>query len=59
MAYIIDQERCEKDDNCLEACPVEAIGKEEDGSLVVRIDDCTDCGACEAVCNFRAIRSAA
>jgi len=31
MAYIIDQEKCEKDDHCLQACLVEAIGKKEDG----------------------------
>ena len=58
MAYIIDQEKCEKDDHCLEACPVEAIEKKLDGSLVVKADDCTDCGACEMVCNFAAIQAA-
>jgi ferredoxin len=55
MAYIINQEKCEKDDNCLEACPVEAIEKKEDGSLSVKVDECTDCGACEAACNVAAI----
>jgi len=58
MAYIIDQERCEKDDLCLEACPVGAIEKKDDGSLVVKVDDCTDCGACEVACNSTAIHSA-
>jgi NAD-dependent dihydropyrimidine dehydrogenase PreA subunit len=56
MAYTIDQIRCQKDDNCLEACPVEAIEKIGDGSLVVKVDDCTDCGACEAACDVGAIR---
>ena len=27
MAYIINQEKCEKDDHCLETCPVEAVEK--------------------------------
>jgi NAD-dependent dihydropyrimidine dehydrogenase PreA subunit len=57
MAYIIDQEKCEKDDHCLEACPVEAIEKKENGSLVVKVDECTDCGACELVCDVAAIHS--
>lgn len=55
MPYIIDQDKCDKDDNCIEACPVAAIDKKEDGSLFVKADDCTDCGACEPVCNFEAI----
>jgi Fe-S-cluster-containing hydrogenase component 2 len=58
MAYIIDQEKCDKDDHCLEACQVGAIEKRYDGSLIVKVDDCTDCGACETVCNFAAINSA-
>jgi NAD-dependent dihydropyrimidine dehydrogenase PreA subunit len=58
MAYIIDQEKCEKDDDCLKACPVEAIEKRDDGSLGVQVDDCTDCAACEEACNFAAIHSA-
>lgn len=58
MAYIIEQEKCEKDGHCLEACPVEAIEKNEDGSLVVKPDDCTDCGACEAACDLAAVHPA-
>lgn len=55
MPFVIDQEKCEKDDHCLDACPVDAIDKQNDGSLAVKPDDCTDCGACEAVCDFQAI----
>lgn len=55
MAYIIDQDKCDKDGNCLEVCPVAAIIKKEDGSYWVIADDCTDCGACEPVCNVQAI----
>lgn len=56
MPYTIDQGKCQKDDNCFDACPVEAIEKKDDGSLAVKIDDCTDCGACESACDFAAIR---
>lgn len=56
MPFIIDQELCEQDDHCLDACPVEAIEKADSGSLFVKADDCTDCGACEAICDFSAIR---
>jgi MinD superfamily P-loop ATPase len=57
MPYIIDQEKCQKDDHCLDSCPVEAIEKKDDGSLLVKPDDCTDCGACEATCDFAAIHA--
>ena len=55
MAYVIDQDKCQKDDNCIEVCPVGCIEKREDGSLFIKADDCTDCGACEPVCDFGAI----
>jgi NAD-dependent dihydropyrimidine dehydrogenase PreA subunit len=58
MAYIIEQDKCDKDDKCIEACPVACIDKAEDGSLSVRGDDCTDCGACEPVCPTGAIHPA-
>jgi NAD-dependent dihydropyrimidine dehydrogenase PreA subunit len=55
MAYVIDQDKCQKDDNCVEACPVAAIEKKEDGSLFIKEDECNDCGACEQVCEYDAI----
>lgn len=55
MAYVIDQDKCQKDDNCVEACPVAAIDKKEDGSLFIKEDECNDCGACEQVCDYQAI----
>jgi len=55
MAYIIDQDKCDKDGLCFEACPVAAIEKKEDGSYFVIADNCTDCGDCEPVCTTAAI----
>ena len=52
--YQIDQEKCKKDGDCVDACPIAAIEKKDDGSFNVG-DDCTDCGACEPVCETQAI----
>jgi MinD superfamily P-loop ATPase len=52
--YEIDQEKCKKDGDCVDACPTGAIEKRDDGSFNVG-DDCTDCGACEPVCETMAI----
>ena len=53
--YQIDQEKCKKDGDCVEACPTGTIMKNDDGSYYVG-DDCTDCSACETVCETQAIR---
>ena len=52
--YEIDQEKCTKDGECVDACPIGAIAKKDDGTFSVG-DDCTDCGACEPVCDTQAI----
>ena len=53
--YEIDYERCTKVGDCMEACPISVIEKKADGTITVG-DDCTDCGACESVCDAKAIR---
>lgn len=40
---------------CMEACPTEAIARKADGSIQVRKDSCTGCGACVEACPFGAI----
>jgi Fe-S-cluster-containing dehydrogenase component len=37
---------------CLEACPVDAIYREVDGTIQIRQDVCTGCGACVTACPF-------
>jgi len=52
--YAIDQERCLKVGDCAAACPIDVIVSVSDGSFAVG-EDCTDCGACEPVCDNKAI----
>ena len=53
--YEIDQEKCKKAGECVEACPTSAVEKKDDGTFKVG-EDCTDCGACEVVCETEAIQ---
>jgi Fe-S-cluster-containing dehydrogenase component len=43
------------DQPCIESCPVAAIGR-RNGTVLIDIDTCIGCGACEAVCPYGAIR---
>ena len=53
--YEIDLVKCVKVGDCIQACPVAAIENKEDGTVAVT-QDCTDCGACEPVCDAKAVR---
>jgi len=37
---------------CLAACPADAICRETDGTIQVKSDSCTGCGACVTACPF-------
>ena len=52
--YEIDQEKCKKIADCVEACPIAAIEMNDAGMFNIG-DECTECGACEAVCDAKAI----
>ena len=55
--YVIETEKCLRDNECVSACPVEAIVPDDDGNLVVT-EDCIECAACEPVCETFAIHPA-
>jgi len=40
---------------CLEACPVDALYRETDGTVQLRQEACTGCGACGPACPFGVI----
>ena len=61
MAYVII-DTCTKDNNCVEACPVDCIhptedeeGYEDVPQLYIDPDECIDCGACVPVCPTESI----
>lgn len=55
--YVVDSGKCLKAGDCINACPVGAV-EIRDEAAVISGDDCTDCGACEAVCDAKAIHQA-
>jgi ferredoxin len=61
MAYVI-VDSCTKDENCIEACPIDCIHPRKDEAkfaevpqLFINPDECTDCGACVPACDFNSI----
>jgi ferredoxin len=58
MTYVI-AEPCigQKDNSCVEVCPVDCIHDDGDEDLLLYIDpaECIDCGACEPACPVTAI----
>jgi Fe-S-cluster-containing dehydrogenase component len=42
---------------CMAACPADAICRETDGSIQVKGDSCTGCGACVTACPFGVIET--
>lgn len=54
MAYSILSDKCVGCGECMEACPQEAITKEDD-KCVINADDCAGCGICADSCPNEAI----
>jgi ferredoxin--NADP+ reductase len=55
MAYVVT-DACTKDENCLAVCPVDCIQTTDEADMMfVNPDECIDCGACLAECQYGAI----
>ncbi len=54
MPAIVDKEKCNGCESCVEECPSEAI-KMVDDKAVVDVDACIDCGVCVDACPAEAI----
>ena len=51
----IDYEKCIACKACIQVCPVQVFGEEEDKVIVQNPDACVECRACETSCPQEAI----
>jgi NAD-dependent dihydropyrimidine dehydrogenase PreA subunit len=58
MAFclIVDQDRCQGCEECLEACTAEVFEMRDRKSVPVNSEQCTGCESCVALCKEHAIR---
>jgi ferredoxin len=54
MAAIVDVEKCNGCESCVEECPSEAI-EIADEKAGINVETCVDCGACVDACPSEAI----
>ena len=54
MAAVVDKEKCNACESCVEECPSEAI-KMADDKAVIDKEACVDCGVCVDACPDEAI----
>ena len=54
MAAIVDVEKCNGCETCVEECPSEAI-EMVDEKATINAETCVDCGACVDACPSEAI----
>ena len=51
----IDLDKCEGEGICVDVCPVEVFEVKDGKSIVVNLDECIVCRACETQCPEMAI----
>jgi len=55
MPAVVDPEKCEGCETCVDECPTEAISMNDDGIAEVDADECVECETCVDVCPNEAI----
>ncbi len=54
MPALVDKDKCNACEECVEACPTEVISM-VDGKAFVNAEECIDCEACVEACPEEAI----
>ena len=57
MGYevVVDPEKCEGCEECIEVCPVDVYELQDDKSVPVNAEECLGCESCVEVCGHEAI----
>jgi len=51
----IDTEKCDGCGTCVDICPVDVFEIKDEKSIVINLDECLVCSACEVQCPNNAI----
>ncbi|MFP4391662.1 MAG: 4Fe-4S binding protein [Desulfohalobiaceae bacterium] len=52
---IIDEEKCEGCEECVDTCPAEVLAMQNGKAVVVNEEECLECESCVEVCEQGAI----